>query len=95
MPRTFLVNLHYFSQSASTYSHFAFLAAVSVGSDTESVAGDVTPSKADPSTQADQELADAVNDNAGEEEEQEEDDDDDDDDEADGEVYVWLRFCHI
>lgn len=46
------------------------------------MAGDVTPTKADPTTQADQELADAVNDNAAEEEE----DDDDDDDEADGEV---------
>lgn len=43
-----------------------------------------TPTKADPSTQVDEELADAVNEIH--EEQKEEEDDDDDDDEGDGEV---------
>lgn len=57
------------------------LAESAAESETGSTAGDVTPTKADPSIQADRELADAVNEIKEEAEE-------DDDDEENEEVYV-------
>ncbi|MCJ1463810.1 hypothetical protein MMC07_002419 [Pseudocyphellaria aurata] len=50
-------------------------------SETGSTAGDITPTRADPSIQADQELADAVK-------KINEEDDEEDDDDENGEVYV-------
>lgn len=83
MPRTFLINFLKITLSKRQRSLTLHnLAAVEVESDAESAARDVTPSKADPSVQADQELADAVNNNAGAGEEEE----DDEDEEEDGEV---------
>ena len=72
-------------RTTSINSDTIFLAPLPVESEAESMAGDVTPTQADPSNQAEEELANAVD--AVMEEKNEEGEEEDDDADEDDEVY--------